>query len=183
MKRVLNEVAGVECAARPRWEPAPALQQGPRPPGSCPAGPPGRRRDSELEVRGMDPARRAPSPPAASAATVGKQDTSTAASVRFWFHERLIPIGGGFDSRRKRISRVLRAWRSSGCYWSWGSAPRPPPTVSAGPGGAGGGQQHLYMPTSGGCPTRGERRGRHGGRPRARRVRRDHGQGCRPTSR
>ena len=42
----------------------------------------------------------------------------------------------------------------------------------------------TYMPpTSGGCPTRGERRGRHGGRPRARRVRRDHGQGCRPTSR
>ena len=73
----MSSVPRVECAACPRWEPAPALEQGLGRPGVALPGLLEGRRDSELEVRWMDPARRAPSTTAA-AATVGKQDTSTA---------------------------------------------------------------------------------------------------------
>ena len=64
----------------------------------------------------------------------------------------------GSSPRRRRPSLPRAGWR-----WWWATAP---------------------MPTSGGgCPTWGGDGGRHGGRPRARRVRRDHGQECRPRRR
>ena len=93
----------------------------------------------------MDPARWAPSTTAAAAG-----NRRQARHIDRGFCSFLISRTSDPDRRRVRFEvkvhfHVPGAWRSSGCYWSWGSSAAD--RLCRGPGGAGGGQQHL-------CPHR-----------------------------